>query len=184
MTNRRDWPTSVSVSLTPGTVEHPELGRIYAYEADGLGHTLLMDDANVPSLLSLPYLEVCDPQDETYMRTRRFVLSRENPYFNEGAFAKGVGSPHTPKGHVWPIALCIQAITATEVQERALLLRMLLDTHAGTGFMHESFDPNAPEKFTRKWFAWANSMFAETILRFHEDGTLETVLASIHHNID
>lgn len=159
-----------------GVIEHPEFGKMYAYEVDGLGNTNLMDDANVPSLLSLPYLEVCDREDELYQNTRKFVLSDENPYFYRGTLAEGVGSPHTPNGYIWPIALCVQAMTSTDIREIAHLLKTLMNTHAGTGFMHESFDPNAPDKFTRSWFAWANSMLGETIYRLYEDGRLPEVL--------
>ena len=159
-----------------GVVEHPRFGKIYAYEVDGLGNANLMDDANVPSLLALPYLEVCGCDDPLYRNTRAFVLSGENPYFCQGRFAAGVGSPHTPKGYIWPIALCVQAMTSTDTDEIAGILHALMHTHGGTGFMHESFDPNAPEEFTRSWFAWANSMFAEMIYRLHEDGRLQQVL--------
>ena len=159
-----------------GVVYHPVYGEIYAYEADGLGHHLLMDDANVPSLLSLPYLSICEKDDPLYLNTRAFVLGKENPYCYTGALASGVGSPHTPEGHIWPIALCVQAMTATDADEMAGLVRMLLGTHGGTGFMHESFHPDDPQKYTRPWFAWANSMFGELIYRLHEQGLLETVL--------
>lgn len=162
--------------LRHGVVEHPRFGRIYAYEVDGLGNVNLMDDANVPSLLALPYLEVCGCEEELYRNTRAFVLSPENPYFYQGAFAEGIGSPHTPKGYVWPIALCVQAMTSTDPEEIARILNTLMRTHAGTGYMHESFDPDAPEQYTRSWFAWANSMFAELIFRLHEDGRLRQVL--------
>ena len=138
-------------------------GQVYAYETDGLGHYVMMDDANVPSLLALPYLGICDRDDALYRRTRAWVLSRRNPFYAEGARGAGVGSPHTPKGYVWPIALCIQALTSDDEDEVAGLLRTLMDTTAGTGFMHESFDPNDPERFTRPWFAWANSMFGELV---------------------
>ena len=111
-----------------------------------------------------------------YQNTRRFVLSKENPYYNEGALAKGVGSPHTPKGYIWPIALCVQAMTSTDTHEIAHIVNVLMNTHAGTGFMHESFDPDHPEQFTRSWFAWANSMFGDLIYRLHEDGRLAEVL--------
>lgn len=160
-----------------GKVNHAEFGEIYAYETDGFGNYTMMDDANVPSLLSLPYLEVCEKDDPTYLATRAFVLSKHNPFYYEGAFAKGVGSPHTPAGYIWPIALCVQAMTATDINEIAYLLKTVLSTHGGTGFMHESFDPNKPEDFTRTWFAWANSMLAETILRLYEEGKLEKILA-------
>ncbi|MBQ3222569.1 MAG: glycoside hydrolase family 125 protein [Clostridia bacterium] len=158
------------------TVEDERFGRIYAYEVDGLGNANLMDDANVPSLLSLPYLGVCEKDDELYRSTRAFVLSSKNPYYYEGSFAKGVGSPHTPQGYIWPIALCVQGMTSSDDAEIAEIVRTLLSTHAGTGCMHESFDPNAPENFTRSWFAWANSMFGELIYRLHEEGCLENVL--------
>ena len=160
-------------------VEHPEFGRVYAYEVDGLGNANMMDDANVPSLLSLPYLEVCGTDDPVYRNTRALVLSKENPYYYQGEFARGIGSPHTPTGYIWPIALCVQAMTSEDVTEIAGILRMLINTHAGTGFMHESFDPEAPEKFTRDWFAWANSMFGELIYRLYEDGRLAEVLSLV-----
>ncbi|MGN0746551.1 MAG: glycoside hydrolase family 125 protein [Aristaeellaceae bacterium] len=163
-----------------GLYQHPNFGEIYAYEVDGLGHQLLMDDANVPSLLSLPYLGVCAPDDPRYLRTRSFVLSRHNPNYHSGRYAQGVGSPHTPQGYVWPIALCVQAMTATSVSEAAAILRMLLDTHAGTGFMHESFNPDAPERYTRAWFAWANSMFGEMICQLYEQGRLPEVIKAMN----
>ncbi|MBQ8611917.1 MAG: glycoside hydrolase family 125 protein [Oscillospiraceae bacterium] len=159
-----------------GTVEHPEHGTILAYEVDGLGNANLMDDANVPSLLALPYLEVCAPEDALYQNTRRFVLSKENPYYYTGQLAAGVGSPHTPGGYIWPIALCVQAMTSIDLDEIAACLHTLLHTHGGTGFMHESFDPNAPEKFTRSWFAWANSMFGELVCLLYETDWLGEVL--------
>lgn len=161
---------------TYGKVVNEELGEIYAYETDGFGNYTLMDDANVPSLLSLPYLEVCPKDDPLYKRTRAFVLSKHNPFYYEGTLAKGVGSPHTPEGYIWPIALCVQAMTSTDDSEIALLLKTVLSTHGGTGFMHESFDPNKPENFTRSWFAWANSMLAETVMRLYEEGKIEKIL--------
>ena len=162
-----------------GHVQHPTFGDIYAYETDGMGHYNLMDDANVPSLLAMPYLGVCDKDDPAYLRTRAFVLSRENPYYYEGALAKGVGSPHTPDGYIWPIALCVQAMTTDDNAEVARLLDTLMHTHAGCECMHESFDPDAPERFTREWFAWANSMFGELIFRLHEENRLDDVLARL-----
>lgn len=162
-----------------GQVNHPVYGDIYAYEADGLDHHLLMDDANVPSLLSLPYLGVCPADDPVYLRTRAFILSPNNPHYHAGKFASGVGSPHTPQGYIWPISLCVQAMTAGDITEAAQLVGMLLHTHAGTGYMHESFDPGDPGKYTRAWFAWANSMFGETIFRLYEKGWLEEIVGKL-----
>lgn len=159
------------------TVDHPRFGTVYAYETDGFGNYHLMDDANVPSLLSLPYLEACDASDPIYRNTRAFVLSTSNPYYYEGSLARGIGSPHTPEGYIWHISLCVQAMTSTDDREIAELVKMLLTTHGGTGFMHEGFDPNAPENFTRDWFAWANSMFGELIYRLYEKGSLARILA-------
>ena len=161
------------------TLEHPRFGTIYGYETDGFGNYNLMDDANVPSLLSLPYLEACGADDPIYRNTRSFVLSSSNPYYYEGALAKGIGSPHTPEGYIWHISLCVQAMTSTDDDEILSLVKMLLTTHGGTGFMHEGFDPNAPENFTRDWFAWANSMFGELIYRLHEQGKLEKILEKL-----
>ena len=149
-----------------GVTEHPQFGRIYAYETDGMGHYNLMDDANVPSLLSIPHLG-CPADAEIYQNTRRFVLSRQNPYYFSGKAASGIGSPHTPHGYLWPIALAMQAITSEDPAEAEALVRTLCRTDAGTGFMHESFDCNDPSHFTRAWFAWANSLFALLMLRLY-----------------
>ena len=147
-------------------VEHPQFGRIHAYETDGLGNHLLMDDANVPSLLSIPYLGYRSADDPAYLATRAFVLSRENPYFFTGSAAAGVGSPHTPDRYAWPIGISMQALTATDPSEMETLLSSLAATTAGTGLMHESFDVDDPSRFTRPWFGWANSLFAEAVLRW------------------
>jgi uncharacterized protein len=148
-----------------GVMHHPEFGRIYAYEVDGLGNQLLCDDANIPSLLSAPYLGYCDPDDPTYLATRAFVLSKANPYYYVGSHARGVGSPHTYPGWIWPMALSMQAMTATTDDEVGACVDMLLRTTGGTGLMHESFDVNDPTRYSRDWFGWANSLFAELILR-------------------
>lgn len=151
-----------------GIYEHPEYGRIYAYEIDGMGHYNLMDDANVPSLLSIPYLGYAAADDPVYINTRRFVLSSGNPYYYEGAASKGIGSPHTPAGYIWHIALCIQALTSVSKVEIDEILDQLEDTDAGTGYMHEGFNPDNPAEFTRPWFAWANSLFGELIYRLEK----------------
>lgn len=150
---------------TYGIYRHPVFGDIYAYETDGFGNYNLMDDANVPSLLSIPYLGYVPASDPIYQNTRRFVLSRMNPHYGEGKFAKGIGSPHTPAGYIWPIALSMQGLTSTDDTEILALVDMLTATDAGTGFMHESFHPDDPKAFTRDWFAWANSLFSELILQ-------------------
>lgn len=151
---------------TYGVYQHAELGPIYAYETDGYGNYNLMDDANVPSLLSIPYLGYLAADDAMYLRTRAFVLSARNPYYYEGKFARGVGSPHTPQGFIWHIGLIMQGLTSTSREEKALIVEQLIATTAGTNFMHESFDPDYPERYTREWFAWANSLFGQFIMEW------------------
>lgn len=150
-------------------VEHDLFGKVLAYEVDGFGNRLFMDDANVPNLLSLPYLGFVKTNDKVYQNTRKFVLSENNPYFRREKFASGVGSPHTGKTSVWHLSIIMQALTANEENEIKRCLSMLKRTHAGTGFMHESFDPNDPKNFTRKWFAWANTIFGELILKIYNE---------------
>ena len=152
-----------------GVVEHPKYGRIYAYETDGLGRYNLMDDANSPSLLSMPYLGYCDREDPVYQNTRRFILSADNPYYFQGSIARGVGSPHTPEGYVWHIGIIMQALTSVNRGEIEACLDMLAKTPAGTNYMHESFDPSDPEVYSRPWFAWANTLFAELLHKLMEE---------------
>lgn len=149
---------------TYGIVDHPRHGRIYAYETDGFGNYNLMDDANVPSLLAIPYLKYRPNDDPLYRNTRAFVLSADNPHFVSGTHAHGVGSPHTPPGYIWPIGLIMQGMTTDDPAEKRLMLDYLIQTTAGTGFMHESFDANDPQQFTRAWFAWANSLFGMYVM--------------------
>ena len=143
--------------------DHPEFGPVYAYETDGLGHYDLMDDANVPSLLSLPYLGCVPADDPKYRNTRRMLLSSANPYYYSGACARGIGSPHTPPDHVWPISLCVQGLTSSDPGEIRGIAAMLENTDAGTLKMHESVHMDDPSIFTRSWFAWADSIFSEFI---------------------
>lgn len=143
---------------------HPDHGEIIPYETDGYYNHHFMDDANVPSLLSLPYLGAIDRHDPLYRRTRSFVLSTANPYYFRGISGHGVGSPHTGLHRVWPIAITMKALTAISDNDIITSLRMLKNTHGGTGFMHESFLKDDPTQYTRKWFAWANTLFGELVL--------------------
>lgn len=149
---------------TYGKISHEKYGTMYAYEVDGLGNYYLMDDANVPSLLSLPWIAEEEWEPSVYENTRKFLLSKDNPYYYEGTLAKGIGSPHTPDGYIWHIALVMQGLTSKDSAERKEILETLKRTDGDTGFMHEGFNPNAPKEFTRDWFAWANSLFALYII--------------------
>ncbi len=138
-------------------------GKIYACEVNGMGDYFLFDDANVPSLLSAPYIGFCACDDEIYRNTRNFILSKDNPYYYEGKFAKGVGSPHTPEGYIWHIALSMQGLSSDSADEIREILHMLETTDGGTGYMHEGFYANDPNKFTRSWFSWSCALFAELV---------------------
>ena len=155
------------------TFEHPKYGTVYAFEIDGFGSRLFMDDANVPSLLALPYLGDVDVNDPVYQNTRRLVWSEDNPYFFKGKAGEGIGGPHIGYDMVWPMSIMMRAFTSLDDGEIRDCLRMLMTTDAGTGFMHESFHKDNAEKFTRKWFAWQNTLFGELILKLIGDGKLD-----------
>ena len=153
-------------------VNHPLFGPIYAYEVDGFGNVYMMDDANVPSLLSLSYLIPEMAEDPVYQNPRRFVWSDANPYFWEGDAGEGIGGPHVYTENIWPMSIMMNAVTATDDAEIKAAVEQLLRTDAGTGFMHESFDRNDATDFTRAWFAWSNTLFGELILRLVDAGKL------------
>jgi len=152
-----------------GKASHAKHNLIYAYEVDGFGNQLFMDDANVPSLLSLPYLGCCAADDATYLNTRAFVLSEDNPYFFRGRAGEGIGGPHVGLNMIWPLGIIMRALTSRDDREILSCLKMLKTTHAGTGFMHESFERDDPKKFTRAWFAWANTLFGELVLKVYAE---------------
>ena len=148
-----------------GVRDHPRHGRVYAFEVDGFGSASFMDDAGTPGLLNLPYLGACAAADPLYQRTRQFILSGDNPYYSAGQAITGIGGPHVGAGWVWPMAVTMRAMTSDDDAEVLACLRMLRATHAGTGFMHESIWKDDAAKFTRPWFAWANSLFAELVVK-------------------
>ena len=150
--------------------DHLKYGKIYAFEIDGFGNRLFMDDSNVPSLLALPYLECADKNDTVYLNTRKFVWSPDNPYFFKGKAAEGIGGPHIGYDMIWPMSLIMKAMTSNSDAEIKYCVKTLRDTDGETGFMHESFNKDNPEKFTRSWFAWANTLFGELILKLVNEG--------------
>ncbi len=153
-----------------GIRQHPVHGEIYVYECDGYGNHVFMDDTGLPSLLSLPYLGYCEATDPLYLRTRAFSLSADNPYFYHGTAMDGLGSPHTaPKKLVWPLGISTRGLTATDPAELRRCLEWLKTTTAGLGFMHEGINPDDPADFTRPWFAWSNSLFAEFVLKLYRE---------------
>lgn len=151
-----------------GTTKNQLGETIFAYEVDGLGNATIMDDSNVPNLISAPYLGYLSTTDTCYQATRKTLLSKENPYFYEGKYAKGIGSSHTPENYVWPIAMAMEAMTTTDKQEKARILDQLVKTDAGTHLMHEGFDVDDPNQYTREWFSWANMMFCELVMDYFD----------------
>ena len=149
---------------TYGLVLVPKYGYIYAYEVDGLGHAILTDDANIPSLLSAPYIGYTGPGDRYYENTRNFLLSQDNPSFYQGQVARGIGSFHTPDHWIWPLALVVEGLTATTAHEKQDILNQVLASDPGDHLLHESFDPNDPKRFTRQDFGWPNALFSEFVM--------------------
>ncbi len=152
-----------------GIYSHPEFGDIYAFEVDGFGNYLLMDDAGIPGLVSMPYLDSVSVDDPVYINTREFAFSDSNPYFFKGKAGEGLGSPHTLIDQIWPMGIIARAITSTDEAEIIAQIKLLKSTHNHTGFMHESFDKDNPANFTRKWFAWVNTLFGELILKLEHE---------------
>jgi meiotically up-regulated gene 157 (Mug157) protein len=156
--------------LKYAVVNHQKYGKVYAFEVDGFGNASFMDDANVPSLLALPYLGCVDQNDSVYQNTRKLVWSTDNPYFFKGKAGEGIGGPHVGYNMVWPMSIIIRAMTSSDDSEIAWCIKTLRNTDGETGFMHESFHKDDPSNFTRKWFAWANTLFGELTLKLVNEG--------------
>jgi meiotically up-regulated gene 157 (Mug157) protein len=162
--------TQVKAALQKhGIIQHPQFGKIIAFEVNGFGSFHFMDDANVPSLLSLPYLGAFKASDPLYLNTRKVVLSENNPFFYKGKAAEGVGGPHTGADTIWPMSIILRGITSTSDAEISKCMSMIQSTHAGTGFIHESIHKDDATKFTRPWFAWANTLFGEFIWKVYRE---------------
>lgn len=140
--------------------------EFYAYEVDGYGQYNIMDDANIPSLLAMPYIGYCKKNAERYLNTREVILSEWNPYYYSGSALQGIGSPHTPHSYVWMIALCVQGLTSESREEKEKILEMVCNADAGTDLMHESVCKDDPQQYTRPWFSWANSVFCEFVIDY------------------
>jgi meiotically up-regulated gene 157 (Mug157) protein len=154
----------VAAALKAHAIVKTEQGTIWAYEVDGFGGQMLMDDANVPSLLGLPYLE-SSPDAALYQRTRAFVWSKRNPWFFSGAAGEGIGGPHIGRNSIWPMSQTIFALTSNSDEKIRHAIQMLKASSAGTGFMHESYNKDDAARFTRPWFAWANTLFGELVAK-------------------
>ena len=150
-------------------LDHLNYGKVFPYEVDGFGNKFFMDDANVPSLLSLPYLNAVSTDDKVYQNTRKFILNNNNPYYFEGNAGNGIGGPHAGLGKIWHLAVIMRGLTSQYEDEIFDCIKLLKSSHASTGFMHESFDKDDATKYTRSWFAWANTLFGEFILKVQKE---------------
>lgn len=151
-----------------GVIKHPKWGTVFAFEVDGYGSSIIMDDANVPSLLALPYLGFVKAEERTYQNTRKMILSKAgNPYYLTGSQFSGIGGPHIGLQNAWPMSLLIQAMTSDDDEEITVLLEAVKKA-SPLGLVHESVNVERVKDYTRSWFAWANSVFAQTILDIAE----------------
>lgn len=150
-------------------VQHPKGGRVIAFEVDAYGNFYCTDDGNIPSVLSLPYLGAMKAEDELYQNTRKLLLSDLNPYWCIGSAANGLGGPHVGVDMIWPLGVIMQGLTSLKDEEIKECIHTLRKTHAGTGFMHEAFHKDEPTKFTRPWFAWANTIFGELLWKTFQE---------------
>ncbi|RXW23362.1 hypothetical protein EST38_g2481 [Candolleomyces aberdarensis] len=163
-TQAREWSARIKDAIWQTTVQE----NIFAYETNGFGGRYVMDDANVPSLLSLPYLGFLEKDDETYVATRKLLLSARNPYYAAGKNISGIGGPHITPWHPWPMSL-VSSIYGTDDDTEILnALYMIANNTNGLGLIHESQSIYNGSDYTRSWFAWANSYFAEVVLDLAE----------------
>lgn len=158
-----------TATMKHGIIEHPEFGRMFAYEINGYGSYNLMDDANIPSLLSLPYLLAVSADDPVYQNTRKFVLSENNPFYFKGKAGEGIGGPHAGIDMIWHMSIVMRGLTSKNDAEIKYCLNMLQNSHGDTGFMHEAFHKDDAKNFTRKWFAWSNTLFGEFVLKVYNE---------------
>ncbi|KAI1951339.1 hypothetical protein LOZ12_002472 [Ophidiomyces ophidiicola] len=151
-----------------GVVKHKTFGDVFAFEVDGYGSSILMDDANLPSLLALPLLGFVNQDDKVYQNTRKMILSKKgNPYYLVGSAFHGIGGPHIGVQNAWPMSVLVRARTAISDDEIRESINMVRDSSL-LGLIHETVHVNRISQYTRSWFAWANSVFAQTILDLAE----------------
>ena len=169
LTTIKKLQSQLKNGLRSGIVNKREEGDIYAFETNGLGSFNLMDDANIPSLVSLGYLVPSMRTEILYKNTRSYYLSDFNPFYFQGKAAEGIGGPHAGMDRIWPLSIIMRGLTSDDDSEIKSCIDTLCKTHAGTGFMHESFHKDNAADFTRPWFAWANTLFGEFIWKVYRE---------------
>lgn len=147
----QSWGETIAAGVWEhGVVQHKKYGKVFAFEVDGFGSQILMDDANLPSLLALPLLGFVDSKDEVYQNTRKMILQKQgNPYFLSGSDFSGIGGPHVGLQHAWPMSVLVQAMTSESDDEIMQCLSAVKNV-SKNGLVHESINVDYGRDYTRK----------------------------------
>jgi meiotically up-regulated gene 157 (Mug157) protein len=150
-------------------VTHPTQGPVYASEVDGYGGHTILDDASVPSLLSLPYLGAMPLNDPIYENTRQLALSAANPFYYQGRAAEGIGGPRTGPAQIACLSLAMRGLTSPDAAEIRACVHLLLAAQAGTGYLPESVHQDSLGPAAHPQAALANALAGEFLWKVYQE---------------